>query len=171
MKLISLIACLSQICFSCQNTFQKNTAENKTEDSLYLIKMVHIREAAMKEKDIKTVMTQFAGDATFINSAGSYCANKAEITNFHQRLTESDSIGYHYKAGNVKVRILDKDNALVYYPWRMDWYWTENKNDTIEKEVGLMTLSAQKRNGAWLWIAITNQHTPEYFDDLYTHKR
>ena len=27
-----------------------------------------------------------------------------------------------------------------------------------------MTLSAQKRNGQWFWIAVTNQHTPSFYD-------
>ena len=66
--------------------------------------------------------------------------------------------------------MLDNKNALVYYPNRMDWYYVSNPKDTIEKETRLLTLSAQKRNGTWLWVAITNQQTLEYFDDLIKHK-
>jgi len=41
--------------------------------------------------------------------------------------------------------MLDDKNALVYYPGRMDWYKNSNPKDTIEKEIRLMTLSAQKK--------------------------
>jgi len=60
---------------------------------------------------------------------------------------------------------------LVYYPWRIDSFLRSNPKDTIISEIGLMTLSAQRRNDQWFWIAITNQHTPEYFNDLDKHLR
>ena len=132
--------------------------------------MVHARENAMKKKDIGAVMAQFSDDATFINGEGYYLANKEEIADFHKGLTQSESIGYYYIAGHVHVRLLDNNNALVYYPNRMDWYRNSSPKDTIEKETRLLTLSAQKRNGNWQWVAITNQQTPEYFDDLTKHK-
>ena len=52
----------------------------------------------------------------------------------------------------------------------MDWFKISNQKDTIEKEIRLMTLTAQKRNNQWQWVAITNQQTLEYFDDLTKHK-
>ena len=62
------------------------------------------------------------------------------------------------------------NNALVYYPNKMDWYRLSNQKDTVERETRLLTLSAQKRKGSWLWVAVTNQTTIEYFDDLTQHK-
>ncbi len=155
--------------YSC-NTDNKNDSNyDRTDDSLILVKMVNARESAMKKKDIPAVIEQFSDDATFINGDGFYCANKAEIDAFHKNLVESDSIGYYYIAGKIHVRILDNKNALVYYPNRMDWYKFSDPKDTIEKETRLLTLSAQKRNGSWQWVAITNQRTPKYFDDLTKH--
>src|SRR4051812_14591547 len=156
---------------SCGNNNTETKEPNSlASDSLILVKMINERENAMKKKDIDAVMAQFSEDATFINGEGYYLANKAEIAAFHKGLTQSDSVGYYYIAGHVHVRILDDKNALVYYPNRMDWYRISNPKDTIEKETRLMTLSAQKRNGTWQWVAITNQQTPEYFDDLTKHK-
>jgi hypothetical protein len=132
--------------------------------------MVKEREKFMQEKNINALMTQFSDDATFINSAGFYCADKNEIEEFHRALAQLDSISYYYKAGNVHIRFLDSKNALVYYPWEMDWYYVSNPNES-QAEVGLMTISAQKRIGKWWWVAITNQHTAEYFDDLTKHRR
>lgn len=166
-----LFTCITLFICSC-GTPSDNTVIHKSEnDSLVLVQMVNERENAMKNKDIPAIMKQFSDDATFINAAGYYNANKKEIEFFHNNLTHMDSIGYYYKAGDVHVRILDSQNALVYYPWRMDWFQTSNIKDTIKKEIGLMTLSAQKRKDKWFWIAITNQHTPEYFEDLTKHKR
>lgn len=167
-----LIGSFYLLFWSC-NTYKAGnyTREKQMNDSLALVKMVNERENAMKKKDMAGVMTQFSDDATFINSKGYYFANKVEIEKFHHRLTQNDTIGYHYKAGNVQVRLLDRKNALVYYPWRVDWYNIANAKDTLVKEIGLMTLTAQKRKTRWLWVAITNQHTPEYFENLTKHKR
>jgi uncharacterized protein (TIGR02246 family) len=166
MKIVILFMCSGcLILSSCKQEIKQNVTSTAS-DSVQLINMVSVRETAMKNHDIKTVMNQFSEDATFINSAGHYFSNKTEINEFHLTLAKMDSFNYYYTAGKVKVRLLDNDNALVYYPWRMDWYSVLNPKDTLEKEVGLMTLSAQKRNNRWLWIAITNQHTPEYLRDL-----
>jgi len=170
MRTITLLT-IFLLLYSCGNR-SNNTSEkfHSTDDSLVLVKMVNERETAMKKKDIPAVMAQFSEDATFINGEGYYCANKAEIEAFHKGLTQSDSLGYYYTAGNIHVRILDKNNALVYYPNRMDWFKVSNPKDTIEKETRLLTLSAQKRNNHWQWVAITNQQTLEYFDDLTKHR-
>jgi uncharacterized protein (TIGR02246 family) len=154
----------------CTDGNRNNEKHDTINDSVTLIKMVHERAEAMKHKNIDAVVAQFSDDATFINGEGYYLANKAEITEFHKGLTESDSIGYYYTVGKVHVRMLDENNALVYYPNRMDWFRVSNPKDTIEKETDLLTLSAQKRNGKWQWIAITNQPTIDYFDDLTKHK-
>jgi uncharacterized protein (TIGR02246 family) len=155
---------------SCFNGDRSGEKHDLTKDSLTLTKMVHERESAMKTKNIPAVMAQFSDDATFINGDGYYLANKKEIEEFHKALTRGDSISYYYIAGKVLVRMLDDNNALVYYPNRMDWYRVSKPKDTIEKEIRLLTLSAQKRKGKWQWIAITNQQTIEYFDDLSKHK-
>ncbi len=172
MKTISILI-FSPLLFlnSCgtNNTEIKET-NSSTSDSIILVKMISERENAMKKKDIDAVMAQFSDDATFINGEGYYLANKAEIAAFHKGLTQSDGLGYYYIAGHILVRMLDNNNALVYYPNRMDWYHISNPKDTIEKETRLLTLSAQKRNGNWQWVAITNQQTMEYFDDLTKHK-
>ena len=170
MRVITIVISFLSFLSSCRNDNEGNKKSSAISDSLTLLQMVHDRESAMKKKDIDAVMAQFSEDATFINGDGYFLANKAEIAAFHTGLTQSDSIGYHYIAGNVHIRILDENNALVYYPNRMDWYRVSKPNDTIEKETRLLTLSAQKRRGKWQWIAITNQQTIEYFNDLTKHK-
>lgn len=158
------------LCSCDMNKTKSSLSSNSLTDSMILVQMVNKREEAMKKKDIASVMTQFSNDATFINSDGFFCGDKNEIEKFHNSLTHLDSIGYYYKAGNVLVRILNRETALVYYPWRMDWFKVTNPYDTLYKEVGLMTLTAAKRNDHWFWVAITNQHTKEYFNDLTKHK-
>ena len=76
---------------------------------------------------------------------------------------------YNRSDSHGHIGLLKYKNALVYYPNRMDWYKVSNPKDTIEKETRLLTLSAQKRNGSWQWVAITNQRTSKYFDDLTKH--
>lgn len=182
---------------SCKiNTTDSETKDAFNRDSLILVNMVRVRAAAREKNDIITEMSQFSADATFISGSGSYLGSKEEIDShlntkkdssryFEINLDESKpptgvklykNIKYrevdrrsHYKIGNVKVRILDQNNALVYYPWRIDAYIFSNPQDTIFTETGLMTLSAQKRKGKWFWVAITNQLTEDFFQDLEKH--
>jgi len=170
MRSTFILTSLALFLSSCINSNRSNESHGTTNDSVALIEMIYERAKAMRHKNIDAVMAQFSDDATFINGDGYYLANKAEIAEFHKGLTQSNAIGYYYTVGNVHVRMLDENNALVYYPNRMDWYRVSNPRDTIEKETRLMTLSAQKRNGKWQWIAITNQQTTEYFNDLTKHK-
>jgi hypothetical protein len=171
------------------------------EDSVALVKMVRDRAIAREKHDIIAELSQFSDDATFINSDGLLLPNKKAIENhlkesnasgdssetFEIKLSEIQpptgvllyrnfkgrwiDLCDQYTAGNIKIRIIDKNNALVYYPWRIDSFLRSNPKDTIISEIGLMTLSAQRRNDQWFWIAITNQHTPEYFNDLDKHIR
>jgi hypothetical protein len=139
-------------------------------DSLILLNMVQNRQVAMKRKDVPAMLKQFSDDATFINPSGYFYENKAEIEAYHNTLTHLDTITYYYSTGSVELRMLDANNALIYYPWRMDWYNIAHPADTLYQEFGLFTITAQKRNTTWYWIAVTDQHTPEFFDDLYEHK-
>jgi hypothetical protein len=156
--------------FASCTTSNDKVSLNAAKDSLILVKMVKERERGMQAQNMEPVMAQFADDATFINGDGFYLANKKEISEFHNALKKSDSIGYHYIAGEVLIIMLDQNNALVYYPNRMDWCRLSNPSDTIERETRLLTLSAQKRKGTWKWIAVTNQQTLSYFNDLKKNK-
>lgn len=139
-------------------------------DSLILLSMIQTRQISMKKKDMPAVMKQFADDATFINPAGYFYQNKKEIESYYNTVTHLDSINYYYSTGSLELRMLDGNNALIYYPWRMDWFNIAKPADTLYKEYGLFTITAQKRNTTWYWIAVTDQHTPDFFDDLYDHK-
>jgi len=99
----------------------------------------------MKSKDIASVMAQFSGDATFINSTGYYWANKSEVEAFHKQIMFREGVGYNYVAGKVTIGLLDESNALVYYPWKMDFFYVATPAEFFYKEVGLMTLSSRWR--------------------------
>jgi hypothetical protein len=160
--------CLLYISACQTKAINSRTESSGYNNSISLLQMIEVREKAMKERDIPTIITQFKDNATWINSGGFYFRNKKEIEQFHTTLTRIDTFGYIYKAGKTTINILSPEFALVYYPWEMDWYKIASPKDTV-KEVGLMSLTAQKDTSGWKWRAITNQHTYEYFDDLKTH--
>jgi len=152
------------ILVSCQQN--KSIFANRDQisnDSLTLAKMIREREKAMINKDIKTAMSQFSDDITWINSQGYYFEGKDEVLKFHSMLAGNDSLDYYYEAGTPRIRILNSSNAIAYYSWKMFWYKKQNKADTTFREIGLMTLNAQKQNEGWKWVAITNQHTPWFY--------
>jgi len=144
-------------CDKDDNSLDSNSLIN---DTVRLKEMVLEREAAMKNKDIDKIMSQFALDATWINSHGYFFDNKSNVYDFHVALIHDAN--YEYEAGNTKVRILNEEFAIVYYGWKMYWL---SETDTL-KENGIMTLTARKINEDWFWIAVTNQHTPEFHMEI-----
>jgi len=71
-----------------------------------------------------------------------------------------------HEAGVPRIRILDSSNAIAYYSWKMFWYEKGAPQHIVTREIGLMTLSAQKRDGRWYWVAVTNQHTPSFYEAI-----
>lgn len=134
-------------------------------DSLALVQMVADRENAMNHRDMQTLLSQYSDDFTFINTAGSYLT-RPDMPKFDSVLYAYDST--RYRGGKVNVRLLDSTNALVYYAWQVDRYRAVNP---LLNEIGLMTLSAQKRSGRWVWVAMTNQSTPRFIEDVVKNRR
>ena len=132
-------------------------------DRQKLATMIHTREQGMIAKDLAQVMKQFSENATWINSQGYYFEGKPVIEKFHQMMFANDSLDYQYIAGTPRIRILANSNAIAYYGWQMIWINRMNRTDTVKREIGLMTLMAQKADSSWQWKAITNQHTPWFY--------
>jgi uncharacterized protein (TIGR02246 family) len=135
-------------------------------DAQKIAGMILAREKAMISKNLLPAMEQFSEDATWINSQGYYFKGRPEIEKFHKMMFGNDSLDYVYVAGTPEVRLLDNRNAVAYYGWQMNWINRLNRLDTVKKEIGLMTLTAQKVDSAWQWKAITNQHTPWFYDKI-----
>jgi uncharacterized protein (TIGR02246 family) len=135
-------------------------------DTEALTNMVIQREHAMQAKDATLAMQQFSDDATWINSQGYYFEGKSAVAKFHNLLTQDPQRDYHYEAGSPRIRLLDSSNAVVYYSWKMTWFERDKPEKIINPEVGLMTLTAQKRDGKWYWVAITVQHTPWFYQSI-----
>ena len=121
--------------------------------------MITVREKEMIEKDIHTAMSQFSDDATWINSQGYFFEGKQNVLEFHNMLAGRESLDYTYEAGEPRIRLLDSSNAIAYYSWKMFWFRKDNPSEITNEEIGLMTLTAQKSQGQWYWVAVTNQHT------------
>ena len=151
-------------------TVNEAICQRYASDSLILLSMMQTQQFAMQKKDISTVMKPFADDANLVNPAGYFYSNKKEIEEYYMTINHLDTITYKYSSGNVDLRMLDGNNALIYYPWEMDWYNIKQPAKILYKESGLVSIVAQKRNTMWQWVAVTNQHTPEFFKELYNNK-
>jgi len=146
---------------------EENVADTtRVSDSLALAEMIAVRERAMIDKNLLLALAQFADDATWVNSQGYYFVGKEEIAKFHAMLAMNDSLDYFYEAGTPLIRVIDGETALAYYSWKMFWYLKAEPADTVTREIGLMTLLARKEHGAWRWVAVTNQHTPDFYQRI-----
>ena len=165
--------CAKDLCLIIFFSFIANSAfcqGRYASDSLILLNMVQTQQFAMQRKDLPSVMKSFADDASLVNPAGYFYANKREIQSYYNTMNHLDTITYNYSSGMADLRMLDGNNAVVFYPWEMDWYNINQPGKILYKEYGLVSMIAQKRNTTWQWVSITNQHTPEFFNDLYDHK-
>ena len=152
---------------ACRKQKNQPVLENMAEqDSLFLAKMISEREVAMITKNMGLAMDQFSENATWINSQGYFFEGKDEVEKFHGMLSGNDSLDYYYEAGIPRIQVLDAKNAIAYYSWKMFWYRKQIPTDTTFKEIGLMTLHAQKQQGVWKWCAVTNQHTPWFYEEI-----
>lgn len=165
MKSILLILILILV-ISCNTNSNIDNSESYKADEEIISRMIHNREKAMIAKDVETSISQFSDDVTWINSQGYFFEGKDVVTDFHHMMAGNDSLDYYYEAGKPRIRILDEENALAYYSWKMFWYRKDNPADTTMKEIGLMTLNARKYKDGWKWNAITNQHTPWFYDTI-----
>lgn len=165
-KYLILILIPFLFCCSQENSNKPSRTTTGSADSLRLAAMISVREKAMIEKDIDSAMSQFTDDATWINSQGYFFEGKQNVLEFHSMLAGNDSLDYFYQAGAPRIRLIDSSTAIVYYSWKMFWYRKVTPQDTVNKEIGLMTLTAQKRRGQWYWLAVTNQHTPWFYDAI-----
>src|SRR5262249_1585285 len=128
-------------------------------DSIALTKMVTDYVAAARRRDLGE-LASFADDATFITTGGAYVRGEAKLSAFYNNLIgTTDSVGYD--AGTPVVRLLDTRNALVYFTWRVNWYRSPPRQTQLN-DIGMMSVTAQKRDGRWLWVAITSQRFPDF---------
>ena len=161
----SVLFFLTLVFMACDSNFTEARLDESSVKAS-LIQLINERENAMIDKDVTTAVSQFSEDVTWINSQGYYFEGKEVVEKFHNMLAENDSLDYYYEAGTPRIRVLDAQNALAYYSWKMFWYRKEMPTDTVTKEIGLMTLNARKYGTEWKWNAITNQHTPWFYDSI-----
>lgn len=155
---------------SCDYKKELTSTGTRQLDSLEISRMITEREKGMQQRDLKMVVSQFDENVTWINSQGYLFEGINEVTKFHAMLNGNDSLDYYYKAGIPRIRLIDDTNAMAYYSWKMFWYKKAAPTDTTYREVGLMTLTARKDNGIWKWIAVTNQHTPWFYETIHPVK-
>ncbi|MBT4519574.1 MAG: nuclear transport factor 2 family protein [Halieaceae bacterium] len=155
--------------FFCGNSMATQNAldsSSNSKDIATLTNMIEQREHAMISRDIGTAMSQFSEDITWINSQGYLFEGKQSVLEFHTMLANNKTLDYSYEAGKPRIRITGPNSAIVYYSWKMFWFSKGQPDEISNKEIGLMTLSAQKQRGEWHWIAVTNQHTPWFYETI-----
>ena len=167
MRKITIVLTAIFLATACRKQEARTALGNTVaQDSFQLAQMISEREVAMITKNMGLAMDQFSEEATWINSQGYFFEGKEEVEKFHGMLSGNDSLDYYYEAGIPRIQVLDSKNAIAYYSWKMFWYKKEIPTDTTFKEIGLMTLHAQKQQGVWKWCAVTNQHTPWFYEEI-----
>lgn len=119
--------------------------------------------------ELAKIMTE---DVDFVTVATTYLHGRADFEKFHVRL-----LGGRFKESSLTplettVRFLGPDLTVAHWSWKIEA--DRNFDGTLRQQprYGMMTMVAEKRNGAWLVVVAQNTNamlgTPPELQDSKT---
>lgn len=145
-------------------------AQTKADEEV-LRKLPQAHCDAWNKHDAHELAKLFAEDGDFVTVATVYLHGRADYEKFHARLLKGRFKDSVFTPLETTVRFLRPDMAVVHWSWKM----IADKNyDGTDRPArfGLMTLVAEKRDGAWLVIIGHNTNallgTPPELQDIKT---
>jgi len=136
--------------------------------SLYAVAQIQPDEAAVANlpKAFADAMTKhdghelakiMASDVDFVTVGAMWLHGRSDFEKYHVRLLSGRFLELTMTPLQIRVRFLHPDIAVVHWSWRC----TGDKNiDGTKRQprYGMMTMVAEKRNGAWLVVAAQNDN-------------
>jgi uncharacterized protein (TIGR02246 family) len=96
-----------------------------------------------------------AEDVDFVTVGGAWFRGRADFEKYHTRLLAERFREATNTLLETDVRFLRPDEAVVHWSWRIEG--DKNSDGSPRpKRFGIMTMVAQKRNGAWLVVVAQN---------------
>jgi uncharacterized protein (TIGR02246 family) len=96
-----------------------------------------------------------AEDVDFVTVGGAFFRGRADFEKYHTKLLAERFRESTNTPLEIDVRFLRPDEAVVHWSWTIEG--DKNPDGSPRpKRFGLMTMVAQKRNGAWLVVVAQN---------------
>jgi len=113
-----------------------------------------------------------ADDVDFVTVATTYLRGRADFEKFHTRLLSGRFKEASITPLQTTVRFLHPGMAVVHWSWKIEG--DRNMDGTMRQQprYGMMTMVAEKRNGAWLVVVAQNTNAmlgiPPELQDIKT---
>lgn len=112
-------------------------------------------EVAWNQHDMKALASLFAEDADFVNVAGVWWKGRREIEQAHVQTHATMFKDSTLRVGEVKVRFLKPDVALVHVHWNLSGD-TGPDGAARSPRSGIMSQVVVKQHGVWLVASAQN---------------
>ena len=113
-----------------------------------------------------------AEDVDFVTVATTYLHGRADFEKFHTRLLSGRFKDSTNTVLQTTVRFLGHDMAVVHWSWKIEHDRSMDGTMRSEPRYGMMTMVAEKRNGAWLVVVAQNTNAvlgvPPELQDIKT---
>ena len=132
-------------------------AADQTQDEAAIRQIEAQQQEAWNRHDAKAYAALFTEDGDCVNVVGWWWKGRAEI---ERKLTDAYAFVFAQSAltvGDVTVRFLDSDSAIVHLRWTMTGARTPQGLPTPQQ--GIQTQLVQKRSGKWLIAAFQNTNS------------
>jgi len=146
-------------------------AQTKTDEEA-VRKLPQVFQDAWAKHDGHELARMMAEDVDFVTVATTYLHGRQDFEKFHARLLSGRFKEATLTPLETNVRFLRPDMAVVHWSWRIQG--DRNMDGTMRQQprYGMMTMVAEKRNGAWLVVVAQNTNAvlgvPPELQDIKT---
>ena len=97
-----------------------------------------------------------AKDMDFVTFATTFLHGRADFEKFHTRLLSGRFKEATLTSLQTTERFLRRDMAMVHWSWKIEGNRNMDGTARQQPRFGMMTMVAEKRNGAWLVVVAQN---------------
>ena len=113
-----------------------------------------------------------AEDVDFVTVATTYLHGRADFEKFHTRLLSGRFKEASITQMGMTSRFLRPDMAVIHWSWKIEGDKNIDGTARQQPRFGMMTMVAEKRNGAWLVVVAQNTNAilgiPPELQDIKT---
>jgi uncharacterized protein (TIGR02246 family) len=113
--------------------------------------------AAMTKHDGHELAKIMASDVDFVTVGAMWLHGRSDFETYHVRLLSGRFSEVAMTPLEIRVRFLHPDVAVVHWSWSIRG-GQEHRWHKAPARYGMMTMVAEKRNGAWLVVAAQNDN-------------
>lgn len=135
-----------------------SVSSQKLPDEKAVHKLPEAFAEAMTKHDPHELAKIMSSDVDFVTVGAMWMHGRSDFEKYHARLLSGRFSGLTMTALQIATRFLRPDTAIVHWSWRIAG--DRNLDGTRRQpRYGMMTMVAEKRNGAWLVVAAQNDNS------------